>query len=157
MVSNARLAPSVVVSGLVAGAVGAVTVDAYLLVVLVGVSHAVTVEGFYRFVASGALGKAAYTDPNAVWLGVGVHALVSLAWGVGYAYAAARAPQLDARPITSGIVFGIVVMIAMQLVEVAANIYTLPTTFALLNSFVAHTLFFGIPVAWVARLRSNAR
>jgi len=45
------------------------------------------------------------------------------------------------------------VMLAMQLVEVAANIYTLPDTFGLANALVAHIVFFGIPVAYVARAR----
>jgi len=49
----------------------------------------------------------------------------------------------------SGTVFGIVVMLAMQLVEVAANVYRLPDTFALANTLIAHVAFFGIPVAYI--------
>jgi hypothetical protein len=146
--SRASLVP-----GLVAGAAGAVLVDAYLLIALVGIGHVTTVTGFYQFVASSVLGKAAYAEPADAWLGVALHILVSLAWGVGYALVAASTPQVRSRPVTSGIVYGIVVMIAMQLVEVAANVYTLPTTFSLVNSFVAHTLFFGIPVAYIVSKR----
>ncbi len=76
--------------------------------------------------------------------------LIGAGWGVGYAYIAARTPQVRARPLTSGIVFGIVVLLWMQFVEIAANIYTLPTSLELLNLFIAHTLFFGVPVAFVA-------
>jgi ABC-type antimicrobial peptide transport system permease subunit len=46
----------------------------------------------------------------------------------------------------------------MQLVEVAANIYThLPDTFELVNALIAHTLFFGIPIAYIARWRLAPR
>jgi hypothetical protein len=156
MLSSTRLAPATVVPGLIAGLVGAATIDVYLLGVFVAATHLFTLGGFFSFIATGAIGKGAYAEPESAWLGLAIHVAVSLAWGVGYAYAASRAPQLNARPITSGIVFGVVVMIAMQLVEVAANIYTLPNTFALLNQFVAHTLFFGIPVAWIVAARSRA-
>jgi hypothetical protein len=157
MLSSTRFAPATLGPGLLAGFAGAVIVDAYLLVTLVAVTHTYTVAQFYDFVASGAIGKAAYADPHAAWIGLVLHLVVGTAWGVGYAYAAARSSQLNARPLTSGIVFGIVVMLAMQLVEVAANIYTLPSTFSLVNSFVAHTLFFGIPVAAIVAARSRAR
>jgi hypothetical protein len=156
MLSSTRLAPATVVPGLLAGIVGAAAIDAYLLLTFVAATHTETLDGFFGFIASGAIGKSAYGEPSSIWLGLAIHVAVSLAWGVGYAYAAARAPQLNARPITSGIVFGVVVMIAMQLVEVAANIYTLPNTFSLLNQFVAHTLFFGIPIAWIVAARARA-
>jgi len=156
MLSSTRLAPVTVVPGLIAGIVGAVTIDIYLLGIFVAATHIFTLDGFFQFIASGAVGKSAYADPESGWLGLAIHVGVSMAWGLGYAYAAARAPQLNERPLTSGIVFGIVVMIAMQLVEVAANIYALPNTFALLNQFVAHTLFFGVPIAWIVAARSRA-
>lgn len=139
--------------GIVAGFVGGVLIDAYLLLTIVAATHETTVAGFYQFVASGALGKAAYGSPSAVFVGVALHFVVSMAWGVGYAYVAARTPQVRERPMISGIAFGVVVMIAMQFVEVAANVYRLPDTFALFNSFVAHVAFFGIPVAYIVSKR----
>jgi hypothetical protein len=144
---------SIFAPGLIAGLLGGVLIDGYLLVTVVAVAHRTTVAGFYQFVASSAIGRAAYGEPNAVLLGIALHASVSLAWGLGFAYVASRTPQIVARPLTSGIVYGIVVMLAMQLVEVAANVYTLPDTFALVNSLVAHTIFFGIPIAYVVTRR----
>jgi hypothetical protein len=145
-----------IVPGLIAGAAGGLLIDAYLLIVLAGIARTTSVTGFYQYVASSAIGKDAYADPGTAWLGVALHVLASLAWGVGYAFVAARTEQVRARPLTSGIVFGVVVMLAMQLVEVAANVYVLPDTFALVNAFVAHTLFFGIPVAYVVSKRLAA-
>jgi hypothetical protein len=145
--------PTVVVAGITAGVAGAVIVDAYLIVVFVAILHSASIGSFYQFVASGAIGKAAYAEPAAAYLGITVHVLVSLAWGIGYAYVAARTPQVLGRPLLSGVAFGFVVMLAMQLVEVAAGIYTLPTTASLGNDIVAHTAFFGVPVAYVVSSR----
>jgi hypothetical protein len=145
--------PAVLAPGLIAGLTGAVTMDAYLIVVLVFGTHAVTLTGFYQYIASGAIGTAAYEGTSGAALGAALHLAIGAAWGVGYAYAAARTPQVLARPLISGIAFGFVVMLAMQLVEVAANIYRLPDTFALANGFIAHTVFFGIPIAYIVRSR----
>jgi hypothetical protein len=142
-------APALVAAGVTAGVAGAIIVDAYLIVVLVFVLHSTSITGLYDFVASGAIGKAAYADPRAVYLGVALHVLVSLMWATGYAYVAARTPQVLRRPFLSGIAFGFVVMVTMQLVEVAAGIYTTPTTLSLGNDFVANTAFFGLPVAYI--------
>ncbi len=135
--------------GVVAGLVGGVLIDAYLIVTLVLATHTVGLAAFFQFTAAGTIGPAAYTQPSSVYLGIALHFLVSIAWGVGYAFVAARTPQVLARPLLSGIAFGVVVMLAMQLVEVAANLYRLPTTFSLFNAFVAHIAFFGIPVAYI--------
>ena len=121
MQSRTRFAWAPAVPGLAAGAIGAALIDAYLLITVVAIAHRTTVAGFYEFVAASAIGKNAIGDASAIWLGVALHIAVSLGWGVGYAYTAARMPQLRVRPVTSGIVFGIVVMLAMQLVEVAGE------------------------------------
>ncbi len=145
--------PAVVVAGVTAGLAGAVIVDVYLIVVLVVLLHSMSVPALYQFVASGAIGKGAYSLPAAVYLGIALHVAVSLAWAVGYAYVAAQTPQVLRRPLLSGTAFGFVVMLAMQLVEVAAGIYTLPTTGSLANEILAHTVFFGIPVAYIVTRR----
>ncbi len=149
MLARRSFATDVVRTGLVAGLVGAILIDAYLLIVVVGVAPATSVSAFYQYVASAAIGPSAYARPVGVPLGVTVHLLVSLAWGVGYAYVAARTATIRRRPLLSGVVFGIVVMIAMQIVEVAANVYHAPDSFTLGNAFVAHVAFFGVPIAYL--------
>jgi hypothetical protein len=52
-------------AGIYAGLAGAVLIDAYLIVTVVVLTHAATLDAFYRYVASAALGKAAYTLPQA--------------------------------------------------------------------------------------------
>jgi hypothetical protein len=149
--------PAVLAPGLIAGLAGAVTINAYVIGVLVFGTHAVTITGFYQYVASGAIGPVAYAGSSGAALGAALQLAIGAAWGVGYAYTAARTPQVLARPLISGIAFGFVVMLAMQLVEVAANIYRLPDTFALANGLIAHTVFFGIPIAYIVRSRLAPR
>jgi hypothetical protein len=150
--------PSVVGPGVVAGLAGAVAIAAYAIVVFVLGTHGMSLSGFYQYVASGAIGQAAYAGPSGVAIGVALHLAIGMAWGAGYAYAAARTPQILARPLVSGVVFGLVVMVAMQIVEVAANIYThLPSTFELVNALVAHIAFFGVPIAYIVTWRLGSR
>jgi hypothetical protein len=153
MQSGILPAPALVVAGVAAGVAGAIFIDAYLIVVLVFALHSTSIAGLYDYVASGAIGQAAYASSTAPYLGVALHVAVSLTWAIGYAYVAARTPQVLQRPLLSGVAFGFVVMVAMQLVEVAAGIYRVPTTLSLGNDFVAHTVFFGIPVAYIVTRR----
>ncbi len=150
---HARTSPSstFAVPGALAGLAGAILIDFYLLATLVAIGHVTTVAGFYRYVASGALGKTAEAAPNAVAIGFALHVAVAVAWGIGYAYVAARTPQVRERPAISGAVFGLLVMIAMQLVEVYANIYVLPNSALFFNGIVAHVVFYGWPVAFIVR------
>lgn len=144
------------VPGAIAGFAGAILIDIYLVVTLVFIAHVATITSFYQFVASAALGPAAYANAGAAYLGVAVHFAVGIGWGIGYAYVAAGTPWVRERPIVSGAVFGLVVMVAMQLVEVVGKIYVLPNSGAFLNAVIAHTLFYGIPVAALVKARLQA-
>jgi hypothetical protein len=141
--------PTIARAGLLGGLAGAVLIDAYLLLIYVVLGHASTLTAFYQYVASGAVGKAAYADPSYAWLGLALHLAVSLTWGVGFAYVGARTPQVLARPLVSGLVFGIVVLIAMWLIEFAAAIWIFPSASIVEHALVSHLIFFGLPVAYV--------
>ncbi len=141
--------PGVARAGVLGGLAGAIAIDAYMLVIFVFLSHTTTLTAFYQYVASGAIGKTAYTSPSFAWLGLALHVSVSLGWGAGFAYIATRTPQVLARPLVSGIVFGLIVMLSMALIEFAAAIWAFPTLATFENGVIAHTLFFGIPVAFV--------
>lgn len=141
--------PGIARAGILAGLLGAVSIDAYLLTIYVAVSHSLTVAQFYQYVASGAVGKAASASEAFVGLGVAVHLTVSLGWGIGFAYLAARTPQLLTRPLVSGLVYGLVVLMSMWLVEFAAGIWHFPTIASVEQDVVAHCLFYGLPVAYV--------
>src|SRR6266404_2969640 len=47
---------------------------------------------------------------------IALYAAVCLAWGIGYAYLAQTHAQLNTLPILSGVVYGLVAYVVMQLV-----------------------------------------
>lgn len=151
-VSRSIIAPArslnVLPHGVVAGIVGGITVDAFLLAAGAGKFPTV-----YQYIASALVGKAAYASGSYVWLGLVMHFLISIAWGVAYAALCQRlGTRVLDRPIVAGSIFGIVVWIVMQAALVPVHLWQPPTSaLALLVSLLAHTLFFGIPIAWYVR------
>jgi uncharacterized membrane protein YagU involved in acid resistance len=150
MATSVRLPWGAIVSrGLVAGIAGGVVVDAYLWLTTLLPAHS-PIASMWQFVASTAFGKGALTDPAFVWVGLAMHLLVSIGWGIGFAYIAATRPAITARWLVAGIVYGIVVYVIMSIMLLADNNFTYPPTInAFLNAVVAHALFFGVPVAFV--------
>lgn len=145
--------------GILGGLLGAILIDAYRLV-LATMSHGTpAIERHYREVAAAVIGSMAFAYPGAAYVGVAIHLIVAITWGVGYAYVAVQRPSVAHRPLVSGLFFGIVVYICMQCISEVAG---LPVTFlapAVFVALVAHTIFFGIPLALVvdARLRAAGR
>jgi hypothetical protein len=127
---------------LVAGVVGAVTVEAYLFAI--GLAHW---PGTYQWIASALWGRAAFAASGFAWLGVVLHVAVSLGWALAWAGAGARWPRLLARPLAWGLGYGVVVFGVMQGVAALAGIWAAPTPGVLLHYVVDHALFFGVPVA----------
>jgi len=147
-------------AGVFAGIVGAVTLTVYVVASNAAQSHAEVLhvaEQLFAFTASAAVGPRAFAGGAYVTLGVLVHVLVSIGWGLGYAYAAQREAQLVRRPVLSGLGFGLVVYFAMQLVLVVANLFEKPTPGSVGSGLLGHCVFFGLPVALVvARLTRDA-
>jgi uncharacterized membrane protein (DUF2068 family) len=134
------------------GIAGAVLIDAYILAVG-ALSHRLTPEQLYTYVASGLIGKAAYSFPGTAALGVAMHLVISAGWGIGYAYAALGSRQLVDRPAVSGIAFGLFVYLIMQIVEALIGIWHAPSANDAFTAIVAHTIFFGLPVAYIVAKR----
>lgn len=142
---------AIITRGALAGLIGAVLIDAFLYVATLMPQH-MPIAGMWQFVASTVLGKGAFADPNTAWLGLLMHIVISVAWGVAFAYVAQTRPNVPAHPYISGIVYGVIVMILMQIVTLAANVPATLTAAALLTGLIAHTLFFGLPISlYVAR------
>lgn len=143
--------PRALLDATVAGLIAGCLITACFVVMNVAVLHtpSFSLGAFFAFDASTLVGKVAYTSGAFVILGVVLHFLVSVAWAIGYAVLAGRQPQIVTRPIVSGAMFGLVVYFAMQLVLVAANVYTTPTPRGLGVALLAHLVFYGIPVALI--------
>lgn len=104
-----------------------------------------------QFVASAAIGKGAFSTSGYAWLGLVMHLCASAGWGIGYAYLAQTRAAVNARPAISGIIFGLVVWLVMQVVLGASNSLPAPAVRTITLEIVAHTLFFGVTVAYVSR------
>jgi hypothetical protein len=142
--------------GALAGIAGGVIIDAYLWLTTLIPAH-LPITAMWQFVASTAFGRGAFANPSFVWIGLAMHLLVSIGWGIGYAYIAAGRPAIAERWIVSGIVYGIVVYMMMSIILLADNNFTYPPTInAFLNAVAAHAIFFGIPVAFIVG-RSSRR
>ena len=140
-------------AGVLAGIVGGVLLEFFLVAVLVVAYREPLVPSLisnFQFDAAGAIGKAtAFSSPAYAWLGAAVHFVVSIGWATGYAYLAQTRPQLLTQPLVSGVFYGIVVYVMMQLILLAAGLFTMPSSTGLLTQLTAHCVFFGIPVAYV--------
>lgn len=136
----------VITQGIVAGVAAGILFDLFIYLTGLLPNHQ-PITALWVFVASGAFGKAAYSEPNAVWLGLFLHLCVSIGWGIGYAYLANTNASVVNRPLLSGVVFGVIVFIAMQIVRMVARVYTEPTLGEFVLQLIAHCAFFGLPIS----------
>ncbi len=142
-----------------AGIAGGILIELYLVLTTVLPQHG-TVTGALQWTASTVIGKVAFTSTAFAWIGLLIHFCVSVGWAGGYAYLASRQDFMNQRWIISGLVYGLVVYGFMQLILLGDNnLKPPPTPNDFINALVAHSVFFGLPVAFVvARLsRSSAR
>ncbi len=132
--------------GVVAGIIGGVCIDAFLYFATILPSHG-SLASLYQYIASNAIGSSALHNPNAVWIGALMHFCISIAWGIGFAYTIATGADVLSHPYIAGVAFGFVVQIVMQIVLALTGHYHKPAAPMFAASFLAHTLFFGLPIA----------
>ncbi|MGC1381207.1 MAG: hypothetical protein WA814_09345 [Candidatus Baltobacteraceae bacterium] len=153
MIASARIPwGRVALQALVAGIAAGFTYDLYIWLTTVLPQHG-SIAAVWQLDASTVVGKIALSDPGYAWLGVAIHALVSIGWAGGYAYLALRQRALNERWVASGLLYGIVVYVVMQLILLAGNAFApAPNPTLFLNAVVAHSAFFGLPVAFVVKI-----
>ena len=152
--TNAQLRPRIV-TGVIAGLVGGALIDAYSFVAIFVLTGTLNVVREYQYTAASFLGPSALGSASAAWFGVAAHFAISIAWGLGYVYVAARRPQLGANALLSGFVYGTVVYLLALLFNLAAGTKNAPEMTTLGNALIGHTVFFGIPIALIARARRD--
>lgn len=140
-----------------AGIVGAITIDLYLWLTVLLPAHG-SLLGSWQWIASGAVGPVAMTNPQFAWLGLAVHVVVSIAWAGGFAYLAQTQTFITQRWLISGIFYGFMVYIFMLLIQLGAHVFVFPANAdVVVNALIAHCAFFGVPVAYVvARMSRTA-
>jgi len=138
-------------ASLAAGITGAALIDLYLIIVESFVLKNATPLLVMQWDASNALGIAAYRGGWATAiLGTLMHFCVSIAWAAVFVWIATRVRWLTERPVASGALLGVVAMTVMRAVIHLGHAVVHPfSPLTFLVILIAHTLFFGIPVALV--------
>lgn len=138
----------IITRGVAAGVCGGILIELFVYFTRLAPEHT-SILSFWQYIASSAFGKAAYTSTSYAWIGLGLHAATSIAWGIGYAYLSDVQPAVNARPILSGILFGLVVYVAMQIVLESVGLLVIKNGAQIGYGVLEHTVFFGVPVALV--------
>lgn len=142
----------IVLSGILAGVAGGICIDLFIYATNLLPAHA-SILSLWQFIASTGFGKVAYTSTSYAWAGVVMHFCVSIGWGIGYAYMARTKPVINKQPLISGFIFGLIVYVVMQFVLFSVQALKTPDTVSVYMGILAHTVFFGIPVAFAARVK----
>jgi len=155
--TKALARPRSIAAGVGAGLAGGVLLDLYLFVTTAHADPA-AMAAIWTFVASVLIGKAAFAGgAPIVALGIVLHFVVAIGWGVGYALLADRTPQLITRPFPSGFGYGVLVDILMQFVQIAAGAWQVPKASVAFTGLIGHIVFYGLPVAYIVARAHRAR
>lgn len=138
--------------GFAAGFIGGILIELFL-----SVANGASPIHTWQWIASGLVGDVAFTATSYAWLGLGLHFVISVLFATIYAYAAASVDILSRRPAFSGMIYGLLVMIAMQVAVILKHMVPgPPDAKTFIVGLIGHTVFFGLPVAlyvssWVKR------
>lgn len=142
-------------AGLGAGLTGALTLAAFAAFSQWSAGY--PVEGTYTYLAGKLAGPGA---DGASWaVPTGILALIggSIGWAFAYIYAARKQPQLFTRPWVSGIVFGAIVWLVMNAIQIPVGELHPLSIFDEDRNIFALSLFFGVPVALVSARLTRSR
>jgi hypothetical protein len=144
-------------AAVIASLVGGVVVTVYLVASRFVLAHNAPLDGLLvimQWDASNQFGDAAYQGGwGMAGMGWLMDCVVSLVWAFVFAYIYIRAPLVRRHALASGLLFGVFVMIVMiYCVVPLGHARRAPNTLMfIVNTGLAHTVFFGLPVAWTVR------
>lgn len=142
---------TIFLSGLIAG-----TLDILAAVIIYAVVlEKTTAIKILQSIASGVFKKEAYTGgPQMAWYGLGFHYLIALIFAWFYFIIYPYLPFLKKNVILSGILYGILVWIIMNLIVLPIAFPLLPEKhfdFPLLLSILILIVCIGLPIASITR------
>lgn len=124
-----------------------------------GVTKGVAPERIFHTVASGLLGKAAFTGgATAAVIGLVAHFCIMAVMVACYVLASLRMPILTKRPVTMGLAYGAATYVVMNYVVLPLSQARHGGPFVLstfVNNLGAHLFMVGIPIALVAMSREK--
>jgi uncharacterized membrane protein YagU involved in acid resistance len=141
--------------GIVTGAVVAGVLDAtFAVIVDVVILRAFSLLGVLQWIASGALGSAAFSGGLATAaLGVAIHFALAFLFATFYWIASLRIGALRTHAVPLGILYGVAIWIVMDLI-VLPNSGVPKAAFdpVVFTAFlVDHALFVGLPIAFAIK------
>jgi hypothetical protein len=142
----------IVLSGVLAGIVGGICFVVFIYAAHLLPAHA-SALAFWQYVASTAFGKAAFASPAYKWAGGALLFAACIGWAIGYAYLAQTKRAINKQPIISGFIFGVIVYVVMQFVLFSVQALKMPSILSVYLGILSTTVFFGIPVAFTARVK----
>ncbi len=105
-------------------------------------------------VATGLLGTSAYDGGMpAAALGLAGHFAMSYGWAALFVAAATRFRVLVTKPVIAGLLFGVIVFLAMRLVVLPLSAFPYPVSLTSVGArldLLSHLFFFGLPIALTA-------
>lgn len=144
-----RLWPAVFLGGLIAGALDI----AYAMVLAVGRDRPPTQA--VKAVASGLLGAEAFQGGAAMTaLGFALHFFIALGAAATYVVASRKLGLLRTRIIAPAVIFGPLVYLFMNFIVLPLSAVPFQLSYPpkiLIQGFVSHALFVGLPIAWATR------
>jgi hypothetical protein len=150
-------------SVLAASAVGLVTITVYLVVaraVLTGTPVVTGLEQLLQWDASNAYGDAAYSGGwTLAVIGLLMDAVVSTCWAAVFVILYLNVPIVARYPLLAGLLFGAAVMcIMIYLVVPIGHARQGPRTLVpTINTLIAHSVFFGLPLALTVQRMLRSR
>jgi fumarate reductase subunit D len=136
-------------AAVVAGLAGNLAISAYLAIALPLFFHTKPLL-LFQWDASNIVGSSAYA--GGFWsalLGFAFDCIVAICWAAIFAALYQTVPAVRRSPPVAGMLFGIVVMLVMIdiVVPLRRAQHAAQHAATLLNTAVAHVVFFGLPVA----------
>lgn len=111
-----------------------------------------------RTVASGPLPAATEWGAAGSALGLIVHFMLIFVMATIFAVAAQQRPALLEKPIQSGLIYGLITYVAMNLIVVPLRFGNWPPTpRSIATQLFAHIVLVGIPIALIVARRNRSR
>ena len=149
--NRTSLLRSIALGGLIIGTADAIVYHWFVSSVLGGYP----LTGVYQYIASGALGDAAFAGGSATaLLGVLFHFIIAFAVAGIFIVSAGRIALLRRYPIAGSLLYGLSVFIVMNMIVTplsAAPPLPAPTTAQLIVSILDHILVIGLPLGVLVR------
>lgn len=145
MKANSMLKP-IAIATAIAG-----TLD-ILFAMLLTVVFGREIGGMLRYVASGPFPAASDMGMAGAVLGLLVHFALMAVMAAVFVFAAQRKPDLVAKPIRWGVIYGLVTYVIMNWIVVPLRFDTLlpPKPLSIATQLFAHIVLVGIPITLVA-------